>query len=143
MGRKLGDMHEPLDAVEYLDEGPEGDDLRHRAGQLVADVVRVDDPLPRILLGLLESERDALAVAVDVEHLDLDRVADLEDLARMVDVRPRKLGDVDQSVDPVEVDERAEVNDVGDLALDDEARGETVEDLLADLLALLLEDRAP
>ncbi len=60
----------------------------------------------------------------------------------MVDVRPRKLGDVDQAVDPVEVDERAEVDDVRDLALDDEARLQAVEDLLAVLLALLLEHRA-
>jgi hypothetical protein len=61
---------------------------------------------------------------------------------RVVDVRPRQLGDVDEAVDAVEVDERAEVDDVRDLALDDEPRLEAVEDLLALLLALLLEDRA-
>jgi hypothetical protein len=77
--------------------------------------------LPRVLLGLLETQRDALAVAVDVEHLDLDGLADLEDLGRVVDVRPGKLGDVDQAVDAVEVDEGAEVDDVRDLALDDVA----------------------
>ena len=60
----------------------------------------------------------------------------------MVDVRPRQLGDVDQAVDAVEVDERAEVDDVRDLALDDEAGLQAVEDLLALLLALLLEHRA-
>lgn len=49
---------------------------------------------------------------------------------------------MDEAVDPVEVDERAEVDDVGDLAFDDLARLETTEDLLANLLALLLEDRA-
>ena len=66
----------------------------------------------------------------------------VEDLARVVDVRPRQLGDVDQAVDAVEVDERAEVDDVRDLALDDEARLQAVEDLLALLLALLLEHGA-
>ncbi len=66
----------------------------------------------------------------------------VEDLARVVDVRPGELGDVDQAVDPVEVDERAEVDDVRDLAFDDETGLEPVEDLLADLLALLLEHRA-
>ena len=60
----------------------------------------------------------------------------------MVDVRPRQLGDVDQAVDAVEVDERAEVDDVGDLALDDEAGLQALQDRLALLLALLLEDRA-
>ena len=66
----------------------------------------------------------------------------VEDLARVVDVRPRQLGDVDEAVDAVEVDERAEVDDVRDLALDDEAGLQAVEDLLALLLALLLEHRA-
>ena len=60
----------------------------------------------------------------------------------MVDVRPRQLGDVDQAVDAVEVDERAEVDDVGDRALDDLAGLQPVEDALAVLLALLLEHRA-
>ena len=98
--------------------------------------------LPRVVLGLLEAERDPLAVAVDVEHLDLDRLADLEDLRRVVDVRPRELGDVDQAVHAVEVDERAEVDDVRDLALDDVARLKLVEDLLPLLLALLFEHGA-
>jgi len=61
----------------------------------------------------------------------------------MVDVRPTELADVDETVDAVEVDERPEVDDVRDGALDDVADVELVDDLLADLLALLLEDRAP
>src|ERR1700710_181279 len=61
----------------------------------------------------------------------------------MVDVAPGKLGDVDQAVDAVEVDESAEVDDVGDLALDDLAGLEAAEDLLAHLLALFLEHSAP
>jgi hypothetical protein len=78
--RELGDVHEPLDAVEDLDERAERDHLGDLAVELVVDVVGVDDPLPRVLLGLLETQRDALAVAVDVEHLDLHGVADREDL---------------------------------------------------------------
>ena len=60
----------------------------------------------------------------------------------MVDVAPRQLGDVDEAVHPVEVDEGAEVDDVRDRALDDVARVELVEDRLAHLLALVLEDGA-
>ena len=83
---QLRDVHQALDAVEDLHERAEGDDLGDLALELVADVVGVDDPLPRVLLGLLEPQRDPLAVAVDVEHLDLDGLADLQDLARVVDV---------------------------------------------------------
>ena len=50
--------------------------------------------------------------------------------------------DVDQAVHAVEIDERAEVDDVRDRALDDVARIELVENRLAHLLALVLEDGA-
>ena len=139
---ELGDVDEALDAGDDLDEGAEGDDLGHLALERGAGAVGVEDRLPRVLLRLLEAERDPLAVAVDVEHLDLDRLADLEDLGRVVDVAPGDLGDVDQAVDALEVDEGAEVDDVGDLALDDLAGLQAAEDLLADLLALVLEDGA-
>ena len=140
--RELGDVHEPLDPGEDLDEGAERDDLRDAALDDVVLAVGVDHLLPRVGLGLLQAERDALAVAVDVEHLDLDRLADVEHLGRMVHVAPGELGDVDQAVHAVEVDERAEVDDVRDLALDDVARAQAVEDRLAHLLALVLEDGA-
>ena len=54
----------------------------------------------------------------------------------------RQLADVDEAVDAVQVHEGAEVDDVADGALDDVAHVELVDDLLADLLALLFEDRA-
>src|SRR5262249_43517788 len=75
-------------------------------------------------------------------HLDLHRLADLEHLGGMVDVRPRELRDVDQAVHAVEIDERAEIDDVRDLAFDNVAGLELVENLLPLLLALLLEHGA-
>src|ERR1700730_18152835 len=57
----------------------------------------------------------------------------------MVDVRPRQLRDVDETVHPVEVDESAEVDDVRNLALDHVARVEPIEDRLAHLLAPVLQ----
>src|SRR3954454_7132489 len=139
---ELGDVYQPFDARHDLDEGAEGDHLRDLALDLVALVVGLEHLLPRVALGLLEAERDALPLAVDVEHLHLHVLADLEHLGRMVDVAPRELGDVDQAVHPVEVDEGAEVDDVRDLAVDDVARVEPVEDRLAHLLALVLEHGA-
>src|SRR5206468_9010749 len=139
---ELGDVHEALDAREDLDEGAE----RHHLGDATLDdvalAVLVEHLLPGIVLRLLQAERDPLAVAVDVEHLHLHGLTDLEHLGRVVDVRPRKLRDVDQAVHAVEVDERAEVDDVRDLALDDVAGLELVEDALALVLALVLEHRA-
>ena len=142
MGGELGDVHEALDAGEDLDEGAEGHDLRDAPLDDVVLVVVLDHLLPRVGLRLLEAERDPLAVPVDVEHLHLDRLPDLEHLGRVVDVTPGELGDVDQAVHAVEVHEGSEVDDVRDLALDHVAGAQPVEDRLAHLLALVLEDGA-
>src|SRR5581483_4485611 len=135
----LRDVHEALDARQDLDEGAERDHLRHAAFDDVAFAVLVEHLLPRVVLRLLEAERDPLAVAIDVEDLDLHGLPDLEHLRRMVDVRPRELGDVDEAVHAVEIDEGTEVDDVRDLPLDHVAGLQLVEDLLPLLLALFLE----
>src|SRR6266540_436593 len=132
----------PLDARHDFDEGAEGDHLRHLPFDDVPLVVHVHHLLPGVRLGLLQAERDALPLAVDVEHLDLHFLADLEQLRGMVYVTPGELGDVDEPVDALEVHEGAEVDDVGDGPRHDIAGRETVEDRLAHLLALLLEDGA-
>ena len=142
MRGELGDVDEALDSGEDLDEGAERDDLRHAALDDVVLAVRVEHLLPGIALRLLQPERDPLAVAVDVEHLHLDGLADVEHLGRVVDVAPGELRDVDQPVHPVQVDEGPEVDDVRDLALDDVAGAQPVEDRLPHLLALVLEDGA-
>src|SRR5207237_5700726 len=142
MLRELGDVDEPLDARQDLDEGTEGDDLRDGALHDVALLVALQHLLPGVALRLLEAERDPLPLAIDVENLHLDRLAYLQDLGRVVDVAPGELGDVNESVHPVEVDEGAEVDDVRDRSFDDVAGVEPVEDPLPLLLALLLEHGA-
>src|SRR5206468_1819368 len=90
----------------------------------------------------LQRQRDPLAVHVDVEHLDRDLLADLDDLAGVVDVLPGQLGDVHEAVDAAEVDERAEVDDRGDDALADLALLQLGQEVLADLALRLLEPGA-
>src|SRR5690606_26246209 len=59
-----------------------------------------------------------------------------------VDAAPGHVGDVQQAVDPAEVDERAEVGDVLDRAGDQVALLEGGQELLALLGALLLDELA-
>src|SRR6266508_2436024 len=139
---QLGDVNKSVDARHDFDEGAEGDHLRHLPFDDVALVVHVHHLLPRVRLGLLQAERGALPLAVDIEHLDLPFLADLEQLRGMVHVTPGELGDVDETIDALEVHEGAEVDNVGDRPRHDVAGRETVEDRLAHLFALLLEDGA-
>ena len=81
-------------------------------GYLLGQVV------PRVGLDLLEAERDAPRRRIDAEHHRVDRVADVEDLRRVLDaLAPRHLGDVDQPFDArLELDEGAVVGQADDLA---------------------------
>src|SRR5947209_7823105 len=69
---QLGDVDQALDAVVDPDEGAERHQLGYPAGDQLADLVGAGELPPRVLLGGLERQRDALALQVDVEHLDLD-----------------------------------------------------------------------
>src|SRR5690606_13329111 len=80
-------------------------------------------------------------VEVDVENLDRDLLAHLDDLVRVVDVLPGQLGDVHETVDAAEVHERAEVDDRGDDTAADLALGEGLQEGGAHLGLSLLEPR--
>ena len=139
----LRDVHEALDAVAHLDERAERHELGDPAVDELADAVVRRELLPRVDLGRLKRQADALLVEVDVEHLDGDLVADRDDRGRVVDVLPGQLRDVHEPVHATKVDEGAEVDDRRHDALSDLARLE-VDEELATLLALgLLEPGAP
>ena len=119
--------------------GHEVDDL---ALDLRADGILRFDGVPRIGQLLLEAEADAFLFAVDVEHHHVDVLADLEDFGGMADAAPAHVGDVQQAVDAVEVNERAEIGDVLDRALADVARGHFGQEFLAAFGAFLLDQFA-
>ncbi len=69
------------------------------------------------LVRLLERERDAATLEVDVDDLDEDLFADRHDLLGELDVLGGQLGDVNETLDAVcDTDERAERNELRDLA---------------------------
>ena len=113
----LGDVDEALDAGLELHEGAVVHDVDDFALHAGADGIALGDLFPRVLLQLFEAERDLLPVAVDVEHLDLDFLVDLQHLAGVLDAIPGHVRDVQQPVDPAQVHEAAEVGDVLDHAL--------------------------
>ena len=77
-----------------------------------------DERVPRIVLHLLDAERDAALFAVHVEHLHVDFLRRAQDLRRMqVLLGPAHFADVHQAFNArLQFNERAVVGDVGDAA---------------------------
>src|SRR5690606_1308015 len=102
---ELGNVHQALDALFDTHKRTERNELGDLARNDLADLVSTGEVLPRIFLGRLERQRHALTLQIDFEHLDGDFVADLNNLVRVIDVLPRQLGNVNQTVNAAKIDE--------------------------------------
>src|SRR5690606_41452920 len=60
----------------------------------------------------------ALALAVELQDLDIDLVANVDDLGRVLDALPSHVGDVQQAVYAAQVNERTVVGEVLDDTFD-------------------------
>ena len=116
--REFGDVDEAFDAFFDFDERAVRHEVRDLAFDLRTDRETAFGLFPRILLGLLEAEGDALLLLVDVEDEHVEFLADFDHLARVAEAAPGHVGDVEETVHAVEVDERTEVGEVLDHALD-------------------------
>src|SRR4029077_13580654 len=131
--RHFRDMDQAFDARLELDEGAIVGDVGDAAGEAGSERIFRFDPLPRIVQELLHAERDAVGLVIDLDDLDLHRLADGENLGRVIDAPPGDIGDMQQAVDATEVDERTVIGDV----LDDTVNLLTLFQILHQLLALL------
>ena len=100
------------------------------------------DTFPRIGLELLHAERDALGLGVEANDLNLDVLPDIQRFGGVVDAPPGDIGDVQQPIDPAEIDKRAVIGDVLDDAVEDLAFLEAGDQLRALLGAALFEHGA-
>ena len=69
---------------------------------------------PRIGRELLESQRNALLVFVVLENLNLNLIADVDQIFGVSEASPGHVGDVQQAVEAAEIDERAVFGEVLD-----------------------------
>ena len=87
-------------------------------------------------------ERDALALAVELQDAHVDLLADLDHFGGVLDALPRHVGDVQQAVDAAQIDERAVIGEILDHALDGGAFLQIVEQRGALGAVLLLDHGA-
>src|SRR5581483_3557430 len=132
---KFGDVDEAFDTGLEFHERAVGNEVDDLALDFGADGILGFDVVPRIGELLLEAEADAFLFFIDIENHDVDVLADLEDFRGVTDAAPAHIGDVEEAVDAVEVDERAEIGDILDGALADVARGHFAEELGAAIIA--------
>src|ERR1700676_4320778 len=116
--RNVRQMHQAVDAAGKSDENAEVRDRLDLAADLVAAVVVLGELLPRVGLALLDTETDAAAFLIDVEHHDLDFLADVHHLGWIhVLVGPVHLRDMYQALDAFfDFDEAAVIGDIRHLA---------------------------
>src|SRR5690606_15267849 len=137
----LGHVHQALDARLDLDERAVIGDVGDLAEHAGVGRVAARDVVPRILAQLLEAEADAVALAVVLEHADVELLAHFNDFGRMAHALPGHVGDMQQAVDAAEVDERAVVGEVLDHALQHGALDQLLHQLLALFRVLALDHR--
>jgi hypothetical protein len=135
-------MDEALDSGLQLDESAiirdVGDAALEARGRRVFEL----HALPGIGLELLHAERDALRLRIEADDLDLDGLADMQRLRRMIDAPPGDVRHMEQAVDAAQIDEGAVIGDVLDDTLEDLAFLEARDQLRACLGAALFEDSA-
>src|SRR5579875_302764 len=136
-------VHQALDAVLDLDEGAVVGDVRDAPEHAGVRRIAPANVLPRIGAQLLQAERDTRALAVELEDPHVDLVADLDDLGRMLDALPCHVRDVQQAVDPAEIDEGAVIREVLDRAAHHRAFLQVLHERGALGRELLLHDRPP
>ena len=141
--RHLRNVDQPLDTLLQLDEGPVVGDRDHLPVHAHADRVLEVDVGPRIGKQLLEPERDPLSLPVDVEHLDVQLLANAHHVGGVSHPPPRHVRDVQQPVQSAQIDESAEIGDVLDDARPHLAHQQFLDQGLALLAALGLQDHAP
>src|SRR6202521_4463435 len=140
--RHLRDVDQAFDARLQFDERAVVGDVGDAAGEARVERILRLDALPRIVQQLLHAERNAVGLVVDLDDLDLDGLADGQDLGRVIDPAPGDIGDVQQAVDAAKVDERTVIGDVLDHAVDHLTLFEVLHQLLALLGAGLFQNRA-
>jgi hypothetical protein len=114
----FGNVHQAFDAFFQLSEaavvGQVGH-ARHDAGVLW--VTRLDSD-PWIFAQLLEAQGNTVALAIVLQNLDIDLVANVDDFRWVLDTLPGHVGDVQQTIDATQIDECAVIGEVLDDTLD-------------------------
>ena len=112
--RHLADVNQAFNALLQFDECAVVGDANDAPRDMRSHGIAVLGVEPRIRRELLESERNPLLIFIVLEDLNLNLVADIDEVFRVRETSPRHVGDVEQAVETAEIDERAVLGKVLD-----------------------------
>src|ERR1700676_2511127 len=138
----LRDVNQAFHTFFDFDEAAVIGDVGDLAEQTRIGRIAPRDVLPRIRAQLLEPERHALALAIELQNAHIDLFADLDDFGRMLDALPSHVGDGQQSVDAAQVDESAVVGEILHHTLDRRTLLQIIQQRGTLCAVFLLDDRA-
>src|SRR5215813_15636333 len=105
--RHLAHVDQAFDALFQLDESAVVSHAENAAFYARADGITLRGIQPGIRRKLLESQRNAQLVAIELEHFHLNLVAHMDQVARMREPAPRHISDVEQAINPAKIDKSA------------------------------------
>ena len=133
-------MNQTFNAVFEFDERAVISNARNSSIHSRADRKTFFDAGPWIRQQLFVTERDALALAIEFQNLDLNVVADAEQLVRILQTSPRHVSHVQQTIDSAEIDERAVVSEVLDLTFNNDVFFDLLKSLIFSAGVLLFDN---
>ena len=138
----LREMDEAVDARGEFDEGAEIGEAGHFADELLAGLELFGSDGPGIRLHLLQAEGHLAGVGVQLENFDFEFVANVDHVGGLANAMPAHVGNVQEAIDAIEIEEGAKVGDATDAPFDDIAFFEGEEAFFLLLGALFFENHA-
>ncbi|EFH71148.1 conserved uncharacterized protein [Gardnerella vaginalis 5-1] len=108
---KLRNVNQALNAIFNGDEHTELNNLCDLALNDLSRNMSASEALPWIFLSCLKGKGNTFAIEINVENLNGNLIANLNNLRWVIDVLPRKLRHVNETVNTAEVNKRTEVYD--------------------------------
>ena len=112
----LGDMNKAFNALFEFDKRAVIGHRKNAALNARTYWVPLDGIKPRVRRELFKAQGDALLILIELENLDLDLIADIDQIARVGETSPAHIGNVQQAIDAAKINKCTVVGEVFDRA---------------------------
>src|ERR1700751_3366058 len=105
-------VDKPFDSLLKLNESSVVGDAQNSSFNVRAYWITLRGIEPRVRRELLKTKRNPLLVLVELQNLYVDLIANVHQITRMREPSPRHVGDMQQTVEAAQIDERAVIGKI-------------------------------